>query len=118
MLCARREIDLERLKFAVYDFTSMYTKFTHDTIMSQMTDRKIHARTLFAMLSQRYIDDGLHVLTDPEAFNSDSALYDDRTATDGSQDGGNLDGIYPRTSIGPDGNEIDMPFELECVHAP
>ena len=37
ILTARGEIDLEKLKFAVYDFTSMYTKFTHKMIMTQMT---------------------------------------------------------------------------------
>ena len=37
ILTARGDIDLEKLKFAVYDFTSMYTKFTHKMIMTQMT---------------------------------------------------------------------------------
>ena len=38
ILTARGDIDLEKLKFAVYDFTSMYTKFTHKMIMTQMTN--------------------------------------------------------------------------------
>ena len=76
------------------------------------------ARTYFAMLSQRYVDDCLHVLTDPDAFDSEEALYDRRTVLDGSQDGGDLDGIFPRTSTGPGGETIEMPCELEQVHAP
>jgi len=79
---------------------------------------KVHARTLFAMLSRRYIDDNIHILTDPANFNSKDALYDDRTLFDGSQDGGDLDGIYPRKSTGPQGEEIKMPCELEEVHKP
>ena len=78
----------------------------------------MHARTLFAMLSRRYIDDNLHVLIDLANFNSEEALYDDRTVFDGSQDGTRLDGLYPRTSTGPDDVEIEMPCHLECVHQP
>ena len=79
---------------------------------------EMHARTLFAMLSRRYIDDNLHVLIDLANFNSEEALYDDRTVFDGSQDGTRLDGLYPRTSTGPDDVEIEMPCHLECVHQP
>ena len=72
------------------------------------------------MLSRRYIsiDDNIHILTDTANFNSKDALYDDRTLFDGSQNGGNLDGIYPRASTGPQGEEIKMPCELEEVHPP
>ena len=37
-LAARKKIDLEKLRFAVYDFTSMYTKFTHSMIKERLTE--------------------------------------------------------------------------------
>ena len=80
--------------------------------------RRHRARMLFALLSQRYIDDCLHVLTDPAVFDSKDALFDRRTTEDGTQDGGDLDGIFPKRSVGPRGEVIEMPCELEQVHAP
>ena len=52
------------------------------------------------------------MLIDVDVFDSETALYDDRTAGPGddSQDGGDLDGIYPRTAIGPGGETVDAPY--------
>ena len=62
-------------------------------------------------LLQRYIDDCLFLsIADVEPK---TMLYDDRTVFDGSQDGSDFDGIYPRTAPGPNGTIIHMPCELE-----
>ena len=79
---------------------------------------KLRAKVYFILLLQRYIDDCLHTLVDHTLFDSKDALYDDRTVFDGSQDGTDLDGIYPRSAVGPGGRQIDAPCELEAVSEP
>ena len=66
----------------------------------------------------RYIDDEFHTLVDIDVFDSASSLYDERTVFDGSQDGTDSDGIYPRVADGPGGIQIQNPFELEAVFPP
>jgi len=79
---------------------------------------KLRAKVYFALWLKRYIDDGIHTLVDVEAFDSATALYDERTVFDGSQDGTDVDGIYPTSSPGPGGVVIDAPCELEAVSEP
>jgi len=79
---------------------------------------KLRAKVYFALWLKRYIDDGIHTLVDVEAFDSATALYDERTVFDGSQDGTDVDGIYPTSSPGPGGVVIDAPCELEAVSKP
>ena len=55
---------------------------------------------------------------DIDAFDSASSLYDERTVFDGSQDGTDVDGIYPRVADGPGGTVIQDPFQLEAVFTP
>jgi|TARA_B100000780_G_scaffold256595_1_gene205872 hypothetical protein len=84
---------------------------------------RVLACAYFAALQQRYIDDCMHYLTDPDVFDTKTALYEDRTAPGddqdgGDNDGGDNDGIYPRSSIGPRGEVILEPCALECVSQP
>jgi hypothetical protein len=55
---------------------------------------KLRAKVYFALWLKRYIDDEFHTLVDAEAFDSSTALYDERTVFDGSQDGTDADGLY------------------------
>ena len=79
---------------------------------------EVRARAYFIILLQRYIDDEIHYLINKDVFDSKTALYDERTAPGHAQDGGPLDGMYPTTSVGPKGEVVQMPCELECVHEP
>ena len=79
---------------------------------------KLRAKVYFALWLKRYIDDEFHTLVDAEAFDSSTALYDERTVFDGSQDGTDADGIYPTSSTGPGGVVVDAPCELEAVSRP
>jgi hypothetical protein len=84
---------------------------------SLRTERKdLRTRILTMIILSRYIDDCIFPAIngmDPKTLH-----YDDRTSLDGSQDGSSLDGIFPRTTHGPNGALILMPCELEEVSAP
>ena len=73
-------------------------------------------RCTFIKHLKRYIDDCLFTL--PNGYDPQNSLYDERTAFDGTQDGTDVDGIYPSKYAGPNNTIVNMPCELERVAGP
>ena len=110
LVCFHYEIRFLKRCLTRYD-TLMNTLPPHDPALEEQK-----SRVYFILFLKRYIDDCLHTLTND--YDSATALYDERTAFDGSQDGTIVDGIFPKSARGPHGTPVDMPCELEAVHRP